>query len=372
VTGLGEAAAEVETLWRGLWQELSEIRFGAPRARQCTIAACSVALSVNIAQWLHFDEVWWAGISGFICSQATLPASIERGILRIAGTAAGALVALLLVGWVAYDHVACFLVLTMFSTVGVAGFMVSRYGYAWLFAGLTANLIMLMSLDEPTLALNYAFYRTLEVVVGTICAVLFAYMLAGDEAPPRPAPLPPVDLFGAQWPVLLHALRGGVAVAVLPFVWSWFELPSLSQMAVTVAAVMAVPTLSGTDRDARLIMRRALHRMGGCLIGGAASLACLALNLDNYVLWLSLLSAGVWAGTYVQASERGIGYAGTQGTVVFIITLVQGWAPPLTIMPGIDRFAGMSLGIATLLAVTTLLSFVFGVVRSDEGAGVTG
>jgi hypothetical protein len=36
--------------------------------------------------------------------------------------------------------------------------------------------------------------------------------------------------------------------------------------------------------------------------------------------------------------------AGIPGTVVFIVTLVQGPGPPSSIMPGIDRFAGIVCG----------------------------
>jgi hypothetical protein len=52
------------------------------------------------------------------------------------------------------------------------------------------------------------------------------------------------------------------------------------------------------------------------------------------------LSAGIWITAHVQASERGVGYVGTQGAVVFISTLVQGAGPPTSIPPGIERFAG--------------------------------
>ena len=36
----------------------------------------------------------------------TRPASLEKGLLRIIGTMAGALSGYLLIGWIAYDHAA--------------------------------------------------------------------------------------------------------------------------------------------------------------------------------------------------------------------------------------------------------------------------
>jgi uncharacterized membrane protein YccC len=325
-------------------------------------------LSVTIAQWLHFDEVWWAGISGYISTRATRPASIEQGVLRVAGTAVGAALALALIGWLAYDHVACCLVLALAAGVAVLGVMVSPHGHAWLFGGITANLVLLMSLNDPSAALNFAFYRTLEVTVGTLTAVLLSLALAADDAPTAGAASPPgwSDLLGAQWPAVLHAARCGIAVAVLPLVWSWLELPSQSQMAVTVAAVMAVPVLSADPVHAgRIIARRAVQRVLGCCLGGVAGLACLFLSPESFAPWLLMVVAGVWIGTFVQGSQRGVGYIGTQATVVFIMTLVQGWGPPNSLMPGIDRFAGITIGLVVLLIVSLLIW------PSEEAAAAT-
>jgi uncharacterized membrane protein YccC len=212
----------------------------------------------------------------------------------------------------------------------------------------------------------------MEVVVGTLAAVLFAIMLAPDAPAGPPVAAPPgwSDLLGDRWPAVLHALRSGIAVALMPVVWSWFAVPSLAQMAVTAAAVMAIPVLSGNpSQDAGLIIRRAVYRLAGCLFGGVVGLACLALSLTDYLPWMVLLMAGVWVGTHLQASERGIGYAGTQATVVFIMTLVQGWGPPESILPGIDRFIGITLGLATLLAVSMLLLLPYGSDSPDQAIG---
>jgi hypothetical protein len=39
---------------------------------------------------------------------------------------------------------------------------------------------------------------------------------------------------------------------------------------------------------------------------------------------------------------------------VFITTLIQGWGPPSSILPGIERLAGITGGLLILLAVTLL------------------
>jgi hypothetical protein len=57
----------------------------------------------------------------------------------------------------------------------------------------------------------------------------------------------------------------------------------------------------------------------------------------------------------LRTDSTGAGYIGTQAGVVYIPTLVQGEGPPLSILPGIDRFVGNTLGIVTLPVITALL-----------------
>ena len=83
-------------------------------------------------------------------------------------------------------------------------------------------------------------------------------------------------------------------------------------------------------------------------------LAALSLSFESFVPWLLTLCAGVWLGAHVQNSTRGIGYIGTQGAVVFIMTLVQGFGPPASIAAGVERFAGITGGLLIVLAISVL------------------
>ena len=94
--------------------------------------------------------------------------------------------------------------------------------------------------------------------------------------------------------------------------------------------------------------------MMGCALGGAAALMLLAVPITHFAPWIVTLAAGVWVGTHIQASMRGVGYVGTQATLVYILILVQGWGPPASIMPGLDRFIAVACGLGTLLLVSLL------------------
>jgi uncharacterized membrane protein YccC len=340
-----------------LLKELTEIDVADPRAQQASMAALAVAISVTVASAMHLPDPWWAAISGFISTQATRPASVTKGVLRVIGTVSGAAVALFLVGWLAYDQVACCVALFIVCTIGIVALNVSPHGYAWLFFSVTFSLVLLMSLVDPLNAFDFAVYRSIEVVIGTIAAIIVATAL-GPAGSADGAAAPPgwTDLLGARWPAVLHAFRGGIAVAVIPVLWSYFYLPGLSATATTVASVLAVPVLADHPLDShRKMVEKAIHRLLGCFVGGIAALVLLAIPLTEFLPWLVSLAAGVWLFAYVQSSVRGIGYLGTQAAVVFMLMLVQGDGPPASIMPALDRFAGIAIGITTLFVVCLLL-----------------
>jgi uncharacterized membrane protein YccC len=354
---LSPAGRIVREVAAALRQDLPELKLVRGRARQCAQAAFAVALATTAALVLQLNDAWWAAISAFVCTQATAPASLQRGLLRILGTAIGAGLALLLAPLLAEDTPAITLALFAVSTLGVLGLQVSPHGYAWLLGAITTDMVLLSELADPHSALSVACNRTAEVIIGTIAAMLVAIAMAADPNPAATQPAAPgwADPLGVQWPSTRHALRAGIGVMAVPWVWNWLELPSLSQAAVTVAAVMALPALSHDDvTNQRAITERALHRLLGCLLGGVAGLACLALSVDMFIPWLTLLTAGIFVSAHVQNSPRGIGYVGIQAAVVFITMMIQNAGPPNSLQQGIERFAGIIGGLLILLSVSLL------------------
>jgi hypothetical protein len=75
----------------------------------------------------------------------------------------------------------------------------------------------------------------------------------------------------------------------------------------------------------------------------------MALTVEAFLPWVLMLIGGI-----LIAAQWGIGYVGTQAAVAFICTLVQGPGPPASILPGIERLAGITGGLLILLAVTVL------------------
>jgi uncharacterized membrane protein YccC len=339
----------------GYWRELLELGEDPARARQGLVAACSVMLATTLALLFHLEAPWWAAISGFMSLMSTGAGSLRRGTLRMIGTIAGALVGFVLARWLLYDQVALCLYLAAVTMLGVIAMQVSPHGLAWLFLSITSTLVLLSSLDQPMQAYSVACYRTLEVAVGVVSAIITANLLQDWHADPPPTAPGWRHLLGQQWPAVLHGARSAIAVVVVMILWILFDLPQVTTMAISIAVVMSAPVAPGGLDTRHSVALRAVHRFVGCLLGGVVALGCLALNVTAFPWWLAMIGAAVWVGMHIQLGRHGVGYLGTQSAFVFVVTLIQGPAPPSSIMAGVDRFAGITGGLGILLVVSLIL-----------------
>jgi uncharacterized membrane protein YccC len=202
---------------------------------------------------------------------------------------------------------------------------------------------------------SITLYRAVETALGAAVAVAVVSLIGehGPTAEKAAAAAGWSSLFGANRQVLGHALRTGIAVMLVPIVWNWFALPDLSQMVISVAMVMAVPGLAQNPEQVEArIHQRVVHRIAGGLLGGAAGLAVLAASFTSLLPWLMLLMAGIWVGAFMQSTPRETGYVGLQAVMAYILTLVQGAGPSLSLVPGVERMAGVLLGVGLLLLVS--------------------
>jgi uncharacterized membrane protein YccC len=351
-----EGARLLDRTLTGFRRELADIGRQPAQSRMGTVAAVSVVLTTVVALAMQLDAPWWAAISGYMSLMSTGAASVRRGLLRLSGTIAGAVLGFVMARWLPYNPVALCLFLGCATMAGVMAVQVSPHGLAWLFMAITSSLVLLMSLNDPTQAFEIACYRTLDVAVGVSCAMVTAKLLQDWHAEP-PATAPGWrHLLGAQWPSVLHGFRAAISVVTVMIVWVLADLPDVGEMAVTIAVVMAAPLIAdGGTTTRHLVAEKSFHRFMGCLLGGVVALACLALQVESFVWWLAMIGGVVWVGMHIQMGRHGIPYVGTQFAFVFVVTMVQGLAPPDSIMPGVDRFAGITGGLGILMIVSLLL-----------------
>src|SRR5208282_1364270 len=124
--------------------------------------------------------------------------------------------------------------------------LTAKRAYAWLFVGLTFELVLLDKLEHPTLPVTtFVMTRVLEVVAGTTACVLISTLSTVTARRRWPAPLAPAST-GIRWhpQAMRHAAQGAVALALLPLIGSALSVPELAQSSITIMAVMMIPVAS--------------------------------------------------------------------------------------------------------------------------------
>jgi uncharacterized membrane protein YccC len=350
-----------------LVRELGAMTLHGSRAREPLKAVLSVLLAVTVAMALRLDDLSWAAFSGYMVMRADLAESSPRGLMRIAGTMLGAAVGLLFAPVVAGDPVLLMLGLFAVSWIGVFQSLTSRYSYAWTFFGLTAGLIMTDALSAPGSTIHFAGTRVAEIIVGTCCCLVVGGLFAdagvpGDSGGPNPTrSLAPFIGFRdawrdawlrGHWPLLVHSTRTALAVGLLPVVWRWFSISDFAETAVTSYVLMIVPSVVVREGRHLTLYQRIVHRMLGCLLGGSIAIVCLSLLSNAAPLAVLALCVGIWIGYHIQTGNEGIGYLGTQFTLAFLVTFIQGPGPVASILPGLQRLLGVLIGTAMLCLVS--------------------
>jgi uncharacterized membrane protein YccC len=345
----------------GLFRDIRTLPLHGAGAREPLKAVLSVLLAVTLADALQLEDLVWAGFSGYMVMRADPWEATQRGLMRIVGTLSGAAFGVILAPVIADDPALLVGSLFIATWIGILGALKSRYSYAWVFFGITAGLVMTEALAAPDDVLHFAATRAAEITVGTTSCILVASLFSASKTETQTGAqiianvacestqVPRVlreRWFKANWVQLEHATRSALAVALLPFIWRWFEIENFRQTAVTSFVIMITPVAVITEGRHRPIIERMIHRSVGCLLGSAVALASLSALGNTLLPSLLVLSVGVWIGYHVQNGRNGVNYVGTQFALGLLTTLVQGPGPVTDITPGLERFVGILIGVA--------------------------
>jgi uncharacterized membrane protein YccC len=318
------------------------------------ITALACWLAAVLAFALHLDDPWWAVISAWIVANPERHALLEKAANRILGTVIGCVAGYWVALWAEGRPVLQTAAMFVLAAVGVYGRFRSAQSYAWIIGAVGGLSILSTSLETPGEIYHLAWFRTCEVICGVVAATVIELLLYRQNSPidSKTAPAKSPDKAFAPTVDRATALRlatiGGVATMLIPILWSRLYLPSLSQIVITSLVVL--------DRDAASTHFRALLRILGCLVGGAFGLLTILFGTDSFLTWSVMLVGGIFLFSLLHHSVSRWAYVGTQGGVAFIIALVSGFGPPDSILPAVNRIAGMLCGVGVLLCV----SFVFG------------
>lgn len=334
-------------LGSALRREIGVLSVSGPTAGLAFRTALSCVLAVLLAMALHLDNPYWAGITGLAIIQKDVHASFARSVDRILGTLAGAAVGYFGAHFVA-DHLVFQLICGGATAFGIYALERTQHGYAALLGAITVILVMFGSMSAPESALTIAVYRALEIIVGVAVAFGVDALLAPRTIAAPTAPKP--GLFGRpiDQGLLVTALTGGIAIALIPEIWESLQLPGLGQTPVTAFVIL-------------VMMRRepawaALNRVAGCVVGGAYGLVCMRYVGDAFVPWIALLFLGLYVSCHVKHGSGDAAYSGHQAGIAVIMSMVQGLAPSPDILPAIERLVGIIGGLVVVVVAQALLT----------------
>lgn len=139
--------------------------------------AIGVLIAVLISFKFHLQTPYWSGMSVIIVTNLYTGSIIDKAMLRIIGTIAGAFLGLSVAGLVANSFILYLICCFLIITVAVYYYTLSTYAYAYLLGALCAFLIISQIAFNPQNAFFVAIWRPVEIAIGVLVSAVCAYAI---------------------------------------------------------------------------------------------------------------------------------------------------------------------------------------------------
>jgi uncharacterized membrane protein YccC len=132
------------------------------------------------------------------------------------------------------------------AAAGAYGRYRSRHSYAWTIGAVGTLIVLSISLETPGDVYHLAWYRALEILCGVLAATLVEFMFA--RAPnPSVATSPKAVLLDRSTAFRIAAISG-ITMTLIPALWAWMSLPSLTQIVASSFVVLDRDILATSTR----------------------------------------------------------------------------------------------------------------------------
>ncbi len=331
-------------------------------ARTVDEAECvaSVLLAILVAHLMDVGHISWAAYAGYMVMRGHVGDTISRGLLRLTGTVVGGMLALSLAPTLLTSVPLAAFAMLLMGLVSLYTTLTARRAYGWLFLGLTFQMVFLDKMEHPDIALSdFVESRILETVAGTAACMSVSLLSAITLRRIWPATRAPTAP-GMGWhsDAFTLALQGGIALALLTILGSYFALPALAQSAITIMAVLLVPLRTPGTLHAAPVRLRIRHRLLGCIAGAAAAAVILFIAQGSAPILIAGTAIGVALGRHLENSDHPMRYAGMQFALAILVILVPDTYADAAVEPGFERLLGILLGMTLLEPVLILWAMV--------------
>ncbi len=161
------------------------MRLDPDRARTAARTAIASLISLCIVLIYRFPEGYWALITCLVMTQASVGASIDKGVSRTVGTLVACILAVAILAPLNQDPLP-FLVST-FTIISVSAYLGSGtiYPYAFVIGGVTLVIVAVLGFQGQNASVSTGLVRTGEIIVGVVvswfCAFAIWPRLASDQ-----------------------------------------------------------------------------------------------------------------------------------------------------------------------------------------------
>ena len=149
------------------------------RIHTAAVTALAYACPYVLAFHWNLDGPLWAGFTVFVISLPSIGQTLQKGVLRMFGTIAGAVAALVLLGLFAQERMLLLSALSLYLCLMLYLMLTSvYYGYAFFISCIVTLIICLMAVHEPQDAFHLSVYRVEETLLGigvyTVVTLVFS------------------------------------------------------------------------------------------------------------------------------------------------------------------------------------------------------
>jgi len=143
--------------------------------------AFKLALSMMLFYWLTLTMDWdlpkFGALAIVVISMSTTGASLNKGIMRVAGTGLGALAGFVLLSWFSQSPLGMLLAISVWLVFVGYFIQTTRQGDTWFNAGLLAVAVWASSYMRIDTAFHFATTRFLETAAGVLLFTVVSALL---------------------------------------------------------------------------------------------------------------------------------------------------------------------------------------------------
>ncbi|WP_226905471.1 FUSC family protein [Legionella antarctica] len=139
--------------------------------------AFATLIAVLISFSFHLDTPYWSGMSVVVVANLYTGSIIDKAMMRIIGTIAGAFIGFFLAGLVVNSFLLYLLSCFFIIIIAVYYYNLSSYGYAYLLGALCAFIVISQLAMNPQNAFFVAIWRPVEIGIGVLVSAISAYAI---------------------------------------------------------------------------------------------------------------------------------------------------------------------------------------------------